>query len=179
MAVTEGTNSGFFHRTRHCKVRFQQHSYSDKRNHIYVIDNYCMSLLGVSKCQLVLNDLIFWFVKVQNVPQFWKHVSLRRRKKQENVLQQYCSGNLSWRPLANVSITVRDINNMGDSAKEGVAATNADIYFTNKNGYKIFCKYWHPELKDGEKPRYTTVDNTVSLCQWFPHCIGPFHCIVL
>ena len=58
-------------------------------------------------------------------------------------------------PLANVSVTVRDINNMGDSPKEGAVAADADSYFTNKNGYKIFCKYWHPELKDGEKPRYS------------------------
>ena len=53
-----------------------------------------------------------------------------------------------------MSITVRDIDNMGDSAKEGGTAAGADSYFINKNGYKLFCKYWHPELKDGEQPRY-------------------------
>ena len=34
----------------------------------YVIGNYCMSLLGLSKYQLVMNDLLFRFLKVQNVP---------------------------------------------------------------------------------------------------------------
>ena len=68
--------------------------------------------------------------------------------------------NCLCRPLANLSGTVRNIN-MGDSAKEGVTAADADSYFTNKNGYKIFCKYWRPELKDGEKPRYETLDNAV------------------
>ena len=43
---------------------------------------------------------------------------------------------------------------MGDSAKEGATAAGADSYLMNKNGYKLFCKYWHPELKDGEQPRY-------------------------
>ena len=75
--------------------------------------------------------------------------------------------NYSVRHLAGLSETA-EFDNMDDTAKQQTDGEkeDADSFFKNKNGYKIFRKYWYPKRKEDEQPRYDIPRHVVLCFAW-------------